>query len=170
LIQTENCFFYVEYYHMTKYYDISETGTNLVWFFWIGLTVLITAVVIWFYLMIQGKSLGSKLRMGLFILISFIWTMIIWIGSMRPYLDAKEALKEGGVGEVSGLVENFRPIPPRDHGNESFSVKGIYFEYSPAEINFGFDKPQSHGGPIYEGRYVRIQYFEGRILRLWVKK
>ena len=154
---------------MTKYYDISETGTNLVWFFYIGLTVLILTVCLWFYLMVKGKPLGSKLRMGFFILFSFIWTMVIWIGSMRHYLDAKAALEVGTVEEVSGIVEDFSPIPPGDHGKESFSVKGMHFEFSPAEINYGFDQPVSQGGPAFEGRYVKIKYFEGRILRLWAK-
>lgn len=155
---------------MKKYYDITSEGTNLVWFFYIGLTVLILTLISWFYLMAKGRPLKNKMRIGLFILISFIWTMIIWIGSMRHYLDAKEALETGSVEEVSGIVEDFSPIPPGDHGKESFSVKGVHFEFSPAEINFGFDQPVSHGGPAFEGRYVKIEYFEGRILRLWAKE
>jgi hypothetical protein len=155
---------------MKKYYDITAEGTNLVWFFYIGLAALILTVISWIYFMIKGKSLRSKLRMGLFILISFIWTMVIWISSMRHYLDANEALETGAISEVSGIVEDFSPIPPGDHGKESFSVKGVHFEFSPAEINYGFDQPVSHGGPAFEGRYVKIEYFEGRILRLWAKE
>jgi hypothetical protein len=154
---------------MKKYYDITADGTNLVWYFYIGLTVLIISVIYWFYLLIQGKPFSQKLRAGIVIGISFIWTMIIWIGAMSHYLDAKEALETGSIGEVSGIVEDFSAIPPGDHGKESFTVNGVPFEFSPAEINFGFDQPVSHGGPASEGRWVKIQYFEGRILRLWVK-
>lgn len=155
---------------MQKYYDLSREGTNLGWFFGIGLTVLILSVVIWFYLMVIGKSLAQKVRIGLVILISFVWTMVIWIGSYRHYLDAKEALSKNALPEVSGIVEDFDPMPVEGHKNESFTVSGVHFEYSDFEIGFGFNQSRSHGGPIDKGKYVRIQYYEGRILRLWVKE
>lgn len=95
--------------------------------------------------------------------------MIIWISSASSYLDARRVLEKGTVSEVSGIVEDFDPMPYEGHKSESFSVKGIHFEYSDFEIGYGFNQSKSHGGPIDEGKYVRIQYYKGRILRLWVR-
>ncbi len=154
---------------MKKYYDLLESGSNSILFFWIGLSVLIVSVIVWLYFMIAGKSREYKVPIGILIIFSFLCTMIVWISSASSYLDAKKILKKATFTEVSGVVENFDPMPYEGHKNESFSVKGIRFEYSDFEIGFGFNQSKSHGGPIDEGKYVRIQYYKGRILRLWVK-
>lgn len=153
---------------MTKFYDLQENGSNILVFFGIGLSVLILSVVVWFYLMIKGKSLGSKLRIGLIIFLSFIWTMVIWIAGASHYLKAKEALEKGTYMEVEGVVTDFSPAPREGHQNESFNVNGVHFEYSDFEIDYGFQQSKSHGGPIDKGVFVRIHYLDGRILRLWV--
>jgi hypothetical protein len=53
--------------------------------------------------------------------------------------------------------------------DESFSVKGVHFKYSSNLETTGFNQTKSNGGPIDEGKYVRIRYYEDLILQLWVK-
>lgn len=153
---------------MTKYYDITESGSNVVWFFGIGLAVLTGCVILWLRLIIKGASRMDKRRMGLLTLLPFFWTLIIWMSSAKDYFVARTVLNRGAYEVVEGRVEHFKPIPMGMHGEESFSVKGILFKYGEAQIDFGFNQSRISGGPIYQGKLVKIHYFKGRILRLWV--
>ncbi|MCB1179285.1 MAG: hypothetical protein KDK36_17020, partial [Leptospiraceae bacterium] len=61
---------------------------------------------------------------------------------------------------VEGLIENFHPMPKSGHDKESFSVKGVLFEYSDYEISGFFNNTASHGGPFKtNGQQVKITYF-----------
>ena len=99
-----------------------------------------------------------------------LWTTIAFIGTGSEYFSCVSAMKNGTYEEVEGLVENFDPMPHSGHKNESFTVNGINFEYSDFGSSAGFNNTKSHGGPIDEGKYVRIKYFDGKILQLWVKE
>lgn len=153
--------------YMTKYYDITESGSSIVWFFGIGLAVLVGCVIIWIRFLVKRASLADKTKMGLLILLPLIWTAIVG-APFSSYVRARAALKNGTYEVVEGKVAHFSPIPMGDHGSESFSVNGIPFEYSEAKIDFGFSQSRIKGGPIYQGKQVQIHYFKGRILRLWV--
>jgi hypothetical protein len=61
-------------------------------------------------------------------------------------------------------------MPYGGHETESFTVKNEKFEYSDFIFNSAFNNTKSHGGPIDSGKYVRIWYSEGRILRLWINE
>ncbi len=69
---------------------------------------------------------------------------------------------------VEGYVEQFEPMPYSGHQMETFEVDGVRFEYSDYVLNAGFNNTRSHGGPIDEGVYVRIDYIDNHILALWV--
>ena len=78
-------------------------------------------------------------------------------------------MKNNKYKEVEGYVENFDPMPYGGHKNESFTVNDVKFEYSDFTVTVGFNNTKSHGGPIDSGKYVRIRYYNGRILqRLYI--
>ena len=63
---------------------------------------------------------------------------------------------------VEGTIENFDRMPYGGHRSESFSVSGIFFEYSDYSSHAGinsFNQTVSHGGPIRSnGQRVRLSY------------
>lgn len=76
---------------------------------------------------------------------------------------------------VEGEIENFNPMPYEGHTVESFTVNGIYFEYSDYILWNAFNNTASHGGPIKNnGQLVRLSYItvdeENRILKIELKQ
>lgn len=105
----------------------------------------------------MSRAVGVTL-FGLMFLLSFVMT---W-GS---YWTLKHDLKVGRVGQVQGLVTDVRPAATHQ-GMESFSVDGRTFSYARHQLSQGFDMLTVDGGPIANGRCVRIVYVRGHILRL----
>lgn len=72
---------------------------------------------------------------------------------IKPYFD-------GEYKTVSGVVENFKPLPSKGNGTESFEVNGIEFEYSKSSIAYvGYNIESSAGGYINKnGQNVRLKY------------
>lgn len=110
-----------------------------------------------------------------FILYSWIGFFTLWIvGAMYnvgfSYFSNLNAMLNKQYNVVEGIVENFDPMPPSGHQMESFTVNNVKFEYSDYSVNVGFNNAKSHGGPIDEGKYVKIYYYQRTILRLWIKE
>lgn len=100
------------------------------------------------------------------------WLLIAGVGitfAIKDHFQHLQWLNKGYYEVIEGPVTDFIPMPYTGHQLESFSVNGVNFEYSDYVINGGFNKTSSHGGPIYEGRWVRISYKDGIILKLVVK-
>ncbi len=63
---------------------------------------------------------------------------------------------------VQGEIENFSQRPESGHVFESFTVKGVKFEYSDYIAYRGFHQTSRNNGPIKQnGQQVRISYIEG---------
>ena len=71
-------------------------------------------------------------------------------------------LISGKTSYVEGTVADLKTVPKM----ESFSVKGVCFNYSDDVITEGFNNMSSRGGPIRQGLYVRIWYVGNVILKL----
>jgi hypothetical protein len=76
---------------------------------------------------------------------------------------------------VEGVIEDFHPMPHSGHDVESFTVKGVYFEYSDFMLVYGFNNTASHGGPLKRnGQQVRLSYInvngDNRILKIELKE
>jgi hypothetical protein len=69
---------------------------------------------------------------------------------------------------VEGRITDFKPLFPGRKGHESFTVKGVTFNYGHADLSRGGYRKESGGGrgPIQDGVYVRVMHHKGRILRL----
>lgn len=79
-------------------------------------------------------------------------------------------LQYGQYSMVEGPVLDFVPPPVNGHGAESFTVGGQRFSYTLGSLTPGFRPTAGHGEPIQPGRYVRISYAAGAILRLQLAK
>jgi hypothetical protein len=151
-------------------YDFTKEFESILWYFGIGLSLFVIASILLIYVIVKRKSLWRIIQFGMWVLFSLIWTVTVWNMGTKQYLESRTAFENKTIGKVDGFIENFVPMIDFENGIESFDVNGVHFEYTCRERNYGFNKTKSLGGPIDEGKYVRIQYLEGRILRLWVKK
>lgn len=133
----------------------------------IGVVVLVVTVV-----------LAIRLQNRVLLLAAFLGSWLIgfsglgWFGYHNVVVQQQRCIDwlEGGTYEVvTGKVEDLRPMPGSGYQPEIFTVSGVRFEYSDSNLSQGgFHQTRLAGGPIDEGRLVRITYHEGRILRLEV--
>jgi hypothetical protein len=80
--------------------------------------------------------------------------------------ELRQRVLAGDFETVEGQVEGFTPLPSHGHGSESFTVKGIRFKYAYGDSSRGGYRGALYGSPIREGLYVRIGYWDSRIVRL----
>jgi len=85
----------------------------------------------------------------------------------RRYVSA---YREGRTEYVEGVVEHFVPMPEDGHDNESFEVAGHRFEYAESHLTAGYNTTCGNGGPIGDGRRVRIWHVANTILRLELER
>ncbi|MFN5071490.1 MAG: hypothetical protein ACK5R0_03590 [Bacteroidota bacterium] len=95
--------------------------------------------------------------------------------SISSQQKTKEIFETKEYKIVEGEIENFNPMPYEGHAVESFTVKGVYFEYSDYILWDAFNNTASHGGPIKNnGQLVRLSYItvdeENRILKIELKE
>jgi hypothetical protein len=90
---------------------------------------------------------------------------------IRQQWRCLEQARSGDFQVVQGEVRDYKPMPSRGKGSESFTVNGIHFSYSDGDLSRGgFNNAALHGGPIREGLYVRICHRDGRVLKIEVRK
>ena len=163
---------YVEYFNLLdsgyKSFSFSLTG---VIFVIIGIAGLIL------FILLRKRSTRLSKHPVLFLIFICCWLgfAVLWTGTSvastySEYIDLKNALVNNAYYTVEGVVDNFHPMPYAGHEHETFTVQGIQFEYSDYLVTNAFNNTKSHGGPIDQGKFVKIYYYEGKIIRLWVKE
>lgn len=141
-----------------------------------GICVLIFFIVLNFY-----KKRPINRNYGYIIgVISFCILLLFVYFENKPFIKSKDdflnkIIEKKEFNIVEGEIENFHPMPYEGHDMESFTVKGIYFEYSDFVFNYGFNNTSSHGGPIKNnGQEVRLSYFNkdglNHIIKIELKK
>jgi hypothetical protein len=104
---------------------------------------------------------------------------LLWDGIILPcswsinseHIEAQNLLRNGECQVVEGPVEQFVPMPYGGHSAESFTVKGVQFQYSDFDDSKpGFNKSESHGGPIHKNMWLRLTYHDSSILQIEVPK
>ena|SRR5688500_4731556 len=154
---------------MKEYFDIYDSGYKALGFPVGGLIFIVISIVLIIY---GAKTKQVALKgFAIFMLIfASLWTSVSAYFITRDYLSLISVMDEKRYSEVEGYVENFDPMPSTGHKYESFTVKGVKFQYSDFVVTPGFRNAKSKGGPIDSGKYVRIRYYDGIILQLWVKE
>ena len=98
-----------------------------------------------------------------------LWSAGAFLWTYSQYTKCVKAYRTQNYEIVEGSVEDFAPMPYQGHQDECFSVQSKRFCYSDYEIQPGFNRSASHGGPIRTGLPVRIAYYSGQILRLEIR-
>jgi len=148
------------------HYDFWISGLKVFYGTGIGLMVLAIGLVV-----LKFITPGPKRTFMLFWTgFACIWTIFVTVMSTYQYGQAVWVTLHEECELVEGIVEQFDPMPAVGHKHESFLVKGQSFEYSDFQATVGFNNAKSLGGPIDEGKYVRIRHYHGTILTLWLKE
>jgi hypothetical protein len=127
-----------------------------------------------------NKSTSSKKQFTIvfgFIFSAFglLISLLTIPSSISSQQKTKEIFENKEYKTVEGKIENFNPMPYGGHAVESFTVNGVYFEYSDYILWDAFNNTASHGGPIKNnGQLVRLSYItvdeENRILKIELKQ
>ncbi|MEE2733508.1 MAG: hypothetical protein VYA55_21990 [Pseudomonadota bacterium] len=154
-------------------FEISQSGIGELTFALSGLLFVgIGAILIRFRSsLFKGKPKWvANLFSYFFFGFSIVWTLGAGIGIGFEQSSLRDKYAAGNFNVIEGKVENFDPMPAEGHKMESFTVKGVKFEYSDFMVTPGFHNAASRGGPIKEGLPVRISYIGNTILKLEVPK
>lgn len=151
---------------MKEYYNVFDSGYGVIGFSLFFLLFALIGVNRLKNLKKKNAHQSDIDFMKIWTGLAILMTILVFIGTSVEYVQSIIAMKNETYKEVEGFVENFEIHRVSD----SFTVKEVYFEYSKATPSAGFNKTKDNGGPIDEGKYVRIRYYKGRILQLWIKE
>jgi hypothetical protein len=142
-------------------YDASQAGPNWWWLLIPGLLLSLIAAI---WLQRERFRLPSPLEgfRAVVLVIASLFvvgcTGVAVASSISSY-NAIAQLSAEDMQVVEGVVQDFTPQSPMDKGVESFTVSGVRFEYSSADLTPGYKQTSTHGGPINRnGLPVRIHY------------
>ena len=114
---------------------------------------------------IEEKRYGKTHAKGKKILLSVIWcfvlaiTVLVGKHQITMYYTVTDAYKSGQYQIVEGYVENFDPMPPEGHKEESFEINGVHFSCSDYTVMTGYHNAKSKGGVITgDGQYLKVGY------------
>jgi hypothetical protein len=97
---------------------------------------------------------------------AFVWVIISSIQLISGHSSLRSDYDHGRFKVVKGLVKNFNS----GRRLESFTVRGVKFEYAYYTVTPGFNRMASRGGPMREGLPVRMSYIDDFIVKLEIKK
>ena len=146
-------------FDLTKFHFDSRQGLipGCFYFFLFGIMLLII------HRSIRARQRSNSfkaLALGVvFVLFSSIMIFALVIPQLLSPSRAKQIIKEGKFMVVEGTPENFHPMPPEGHSEESFELQGVNFHYSDFEARLGYHHAESLGGVIHPGNYYRITYY-----------
>lgn len=163
--------------HFVTVFDLSQSGFKDWTFSAFGLIFIVAGALLVFApnvmlrLMPKGpQGRGRRIFSWFFFCFAICWTALAFGQTYLSYVTLRRDLAAGNYGTVEGAVEHFHPMPYTGHAMESFDVKGVHFEYSDYVETAAFNQTASHGGPIHEGVYVRIDYVGNAIIRLEIRQ
>jgi hypothetical protein len=151
----------------TTVFEAGQQGYSNWWVPAIG--IIFVTVGIWFELKPEvmlffngfGEN-GNRIFNRAVLAFATVWTFLAFFITFTEYWGAQHRLREGLFETVEGPVTNMT-----EHGRtESFTVNGRQFSYSYGDSTSGYHTTAGHGGVIRDDLYVRISYYQNKILRL----
>jgi len=139
-------------------FDILDAGYKEGGFAAFGLLFVAIGAV---FVAVRRKRLFAFFYFGFAVL-----TIVACVGTYTDYRECRNARLNGTATVTEGIVTNFVPMPYTGHADEKFTVNGITFSYSDYKVTAGFNNTKSHGGPIDEGKKVRVTHVGNVIIRL----
>lgn len=152
-------------------FDIATTGYRAGWFVAFGgIFVLIGIGLVTFRRFLPKRTPRTFHYYFPFVFLGFalLWTTITFVTTYSEYRITLTARHNGTATVTEGVVTNFIPMPYSGHATEKFTVNGVTFSYSDYGVTAGFNNTKSHGGPIDEGKRVRVTHLGNTILVLEV--
>jgi hypothetical protein len=146
-------------------FDISKQRFEW-WWPAIGLLILAIGIVCIKFVSKWPNQKNAKIIGWVMVVFGPIFTIVVYNSQSSMWADWRSAYERGAYSTVEGVVHDFKPMPYEGHQDECFWVKNQKFCYSDYIVRPGFRQSTSHGGPIREGLPVRIDYYNGQILRL----
>lgn len=159
-------------------FEVTDKGFELITLMPL-LFIVIGIGISWFNIKYnKSESIKKKFTIVFGFIISgfaFFLLMLIVPSSLADRSKTRRIFKNKDHEVIEGKIENFHPMPYSGHDVESFTVNGVYFEYSDYILSYGFNQTSSHNGPLREnGQEVRLSYIsedgENRILKIEVKE
>lgn len=133
-----------------------------------GIGIHILLIIFFIIYIVSKKTKDIKyILMLIFFTLAFGISSVI---SIQDYFKLVDVLEKNKYEIVEGPIEKLIEMPYEGHQMEQFTVNGVEFEYPDYEENNAFHQTISHGSPIHENMHVKIHYYDGRILRLFIKK
>jgi len=159
-----------------EYFDLLKSGYKSFSFVLPGIWFLLGGIAALVLLLKFKKQVYNKISYPKFLFVficfwvgfSLLWTSLSFYSTYTEYLSLRDALLNNETQIIEGLVTDYANYPNDD--SEGFTVNGIYFWYSPYLETNAFNKSKLVGGPIDEGKYIRIEHINGKILRLWIRQ
>ncbi len=154
-------------------FDINQAGFRCWWFLAPGVILVFVGCGLVYFrarLPVRGPKWCRRVFPVAFLGFAILWTVTAVGSTYTEYVQLRRALSSGAATVIEGRVESFDPMPYSGHKNESFVVAGKRFEYSDFEPTSAFNNTKSHGGPIDEGRQIRLWCVGDRIVRLAVAR
>ena len=169
-----------EYFNISKIQEHTSQASELL----LLLPIFIFGLIVVIAICIDNKQKNGNISISPFIIfiVIFIIAIVGYFGTMpnKDLIKLKDVYDNGNYKIVEGFVVDFDPMPYGGHKQETFNVNGIKFSYSDYGSSVGyspvFKKTQSHGGPIYEGAYIKLFYIHDErfndnfIIGLWIKE
>jgi len=144
-------------------FDVTETGYQ----HWGMILPGITALAVGLALMRMKEFLSDHPAIFYVIPIgTAIWGLFAFTATFADYSILAAELRHNKCEVTEGVVTSFSPFPYEGHQEESFQVDDQMFRYSDYELTAGFNRTASQGGPISEGKRVRIHHVGNRIAKL----
>lgn len=105
-----------------------------------------------------------------FSLIASIIFIVIFVTKNNEYNKYKKVILNKQHSVIEGVVSKLTPMEPGVREYEEIEIEGLTFRYSDYQNSIGFKNSAYMNGPLYEGANVRMFYYEGTILGLWIKE
>ena len=107
----------------------------------------------------ETAKLVVRVFLGSCICFTGLVTVIISVSQYIEYKNVTVEYKNGKYNTISGYVENFDPMPPHGHKEETFTINGVGFAYSDYSTIQGYNNAKSKGGVITgNGQHLKIRY------------
>jgi hypothetical protein len=155
--------------NFTLVFDVTEAGYRQWTFPAFGSIFVAIGIGLLIYQYFRQTEKGKTTRRWFpfaYLAFAVFWTVATFAGTFTDYLRLRNAVRDGRCEIVEGTITEFVPMPYEGGATEHFVVNGHCFKYSDFVVNAGFNNTQSHGGPLGEGKRVRICNVDGEIARL----
>jgi hypothetical protein len=149
------------------YYDLAKEGFNFIDPI-VGLIIaILVSTVFYFFRKVSFLFFPLSIVSMIIGVLTFSIDMLVY----KDYLYLKKLLLTNQYKIMEGRPERFLYLAQGGHGKESFYLNGIKFEYADnLNPNLGFHRTVAYGGPIKEGVYIKICYYNNHILKLEIRK